>query len=188
MHARAIDDASRRLHELHTEERDDLVAAALGMGLSLAATQLYPPLALPLFLGGVTLAARGCRAIWRHWEMVDRLTRDRDAYAIPEIFARASREATLERRQAFAAVLRTWLRTPWPDLEPRVTAARDEIEALIAELEDEHLRLDVEAAVVCRRLLSESAESPLLNAALPPEDLLTHIRHIRSGFTSADAA
>lgn len=186
MYARAVEDASTRLDELVEEERDDLAVAALGLASSLAATQLYEPLAVPLFLGGVVLTARGIRTLWRHWDMVDRLTREPDAYSIPEVFARALREATPERRRTFAASLRTCLRKPWPDLEPRVTAARADIEALIAELEDDRLRLGVEAAVACKRLLSEPAESSLLNAALPADDLRAQIRHIRSGFTKAD--
>jgi hypothetical protein len=33
-------------------------------------------------------------------------------------------------------------------------------------------------------LVTALDESPLLNPALPPEDLLSHVRRIRSGFTS----
>ena len=185
MYARAVQDASQRLHALHVEEREDVAVAAVALALSVGATQVRPALALPLFVGGLVVAARGIRATWRHWDLVDRLTRDGDAYAIPEVFARAARETTLERRRTFAAVLHTSLQRPSPDLEPRLLAAREEIEALIGELEDERLRLEAEAAVACMQLVSDGTGSPLLNAALPPDDLQAHVRHIRSGFREA---
>jgi len=186
MTARAVDDVARRLRELRLEERDELAVAAVGLALSLAATQVYPALAIPLFLGALVAGARGVRASWRRWEIVDELSGDRDAYAIPEVFARASREATLERRRTFAAILRTWLRGP--GLETGVAAARDDLEALVADLEDERLGLDVPSAVACKRLVGEWTESALLDTTRPPEDLRAQVRRIRGGFTRRAAA
>jgi Asp-tRNA(Asn)/Glu-tRNA(Gln) amidotransferase A subunit family amidase len=187
MYARAVEDAAHELDELRVEEREDLGVGALGLGLALAATQIYPALAIPFFLGGLFVGGRGMRATWRRWEIVDRLIRDRDAYVIPEVFERASREATTQRRQTFAAFLRTWAEgEPLPDVAARVAAAREDIEALIVELEDEHLDLDVESAVACKRLLTDGFDSPLLNHALPPEDLRARICQIRCGFVIKD--
>jgi hypothetical protein len=63
------------------------------LGLALAASQTLSELVLPLlvaFIGAVLLALR---VFWRRWELLDRLLLDRDAYAIPEVRARAGRMA-----------------------------------------------------------------------------------------------
>jgi hypothetical protein len=124
------------------------------------------------------------RALLRRSELVERLAGERDAYAIPEVLAWASREATIERRQTLAASLRNTLKRPGLLYEARVLAAADEIAALASELDDEELELDPACAVACTRLLSDVAASPLLNSALPPEDLRSRVVQIRSGFTA----
>jgi hypothetical protein len=183
MYARAVDDAATRLTSLRREKRDDFCLAALTLGLAVAAAEARPALALPLFVGGAAVGALGLRALWRHWDLVDRLSGERDAYVIPEVLAFASREAELDRRQSFAALIRS--RLPRPELagEKHVVAAAEELEALAAELDDRRLALDPAAAVACMRLLTDLGDSPLLNSALPPEDLRARVRQIRSGFT-----
>jgi hypothetical protein len=181
MHARAVDGAATRLRELRHEECEDLALAAAALGLALAATQVYPPVAIPLFIGGVAVGALGVRALWRHWDLLDRLAGDRDAYVISEIRAYASRDRTMARRRSFATSIRTSLERPGPALEARVRAAAEELEALATELDDRELVLDPACAIACRRLVSDPAESPLLNPARPPEDLRSRVRQIRSG-------
>jgi hypothetical protein len=183
MYARAVDDAAARLRELRHEEWEGLGLAALALGLAVAATQVRPALALPLFLGGLAVGALGVRALWRRWDLVDRLAGDRDAYVISEVRAFASREATMERRHSFAALIRCSLVEPGPALEARIACSRDELRALAAELDDGDLALDPASAVACMRLLSDLAGSPLLNPTLPAEDLRCRVRQIRAGFT-----
>jgi hypothetical protein len=183
MYARAVDDAEVRLRELRAEERGDLALAALALGTSVAATQFVSELALPLFLGGLVVGVLGMRALWRRWELVERLSGDRDAYVISEVLAHASRETALERRASFAALIRSRLHRPELPGEARVRYAADELEALASELEDPALALDPAAAVACLRLLTDFVGSPLLNPEKPPEDLFSRVRQIRSGFT-----
>jgi hypothetical protein len=182
MYARAVDDAATRLHELRREEREDLALAAFALGLALVATQVRASLALPLFLGGLTVGVLGMRALLRRWELIERLAGDRDAYVLPEVIEFASREAMMERRQMFAAMLRGWLMDPGPALEARRGAAADELEALASELEDGELELDPVCAVGCARLLNDVTGSPLLNSAVPPDLLRSRVRQIRAGF------
>lgn len=182
MHARAVEDARAELRELRLAEWEDLGLAALVLALALAATQLWRELALPLFLGGLFVGVLGMRAVWRRWDVVDRLSGEPGAYAIPEVFAHASREATMDRRRSFAALIRSASRQY--ELEPgsRAGVAVEELEELCRELEDEQLRLDPASAVACAHLLTDPEGSPLLYAELPPEELLVRVRHIRTGF------
>ena len=182
MYARAVDEASARLRELRHEEWEDLGLAALVLGFAVAATQVRPALAVPLFLGGLAVGALGVRALWRNWDLVERLAGERDAYVISEVLAYASREATMERRHSFAALIRGRLRQPGLAFEARIIAAAEELEALASELDDSEVALDPACAVACMRLLSDLAESPLLNPALAPEELRSRVRQIRSGF------
>ncbi len=182
MYARAVDDAETRLRTLRREKREDLGLAGLALALAVVAAEVRPELALPLFIGGLSVGALGLRALWRRWDLVERLSTERDAYVIPEVLAYASREAEIDRRQSFAALIRSRLPQPGLVSDARVVAAAEELEALARELEDGALKLDPAAAVWCMRLLTDLGESPLLNPALPPEDLRSRIRQIRAGF------
>ncbi len=183
MYARAVDDAAERIRQLRREEWEDLGLGALALAAALVATQRLPALAFPLFVGGLLLGARGLRAFWRRWDMVDRLAADRDAQVIPDVRAYAVRETSMVRRRSFAALIGSWLREPGSQCSARVSAAAGELQALVAELLDADLALDPVCAVRCRRLLSDAEASPLLNAALPAEDLKSRVIQIRDGFT-----
>jgi hypothetical protein len=185
MYARAVDDAALRLNELRHEEWEDLGLAGVAIAVSIVATQVFPPLALPLFLGGVVIWFLGLRALVRRWNLVERLTGDVDAYVLPEVLDRAKRETTIERRRSFAALLRWGLRNPGP-ASSRFGPALDELEALVSELEDERLSLEPAAAVACFRFLSDTEDSPFLNAALPVELLRSRARQIRAGFSEIE--
>lgn len=182
MYARAVDDAAANLRALRQQEWGDLGLAGLALALAVAVTQVHPELAGPLFLGGLVVGALGIRALWRRWVLVERLAGERDAHVIPEVLAYARRETTMERRQTFAALLRRELQQPGRVVDARIAAVADELDALARELEDDALALDPVSAVACMRLLSDAAESPLFNAAVPAEELRSRILQIRSGF------
>jgi hypothetical protein len=182
MYARAVDDAALRLRELRDDEWEDFGVAALALLLAVVAAEFRPQFALPLFLGGLAVLALGVRALWRRWDLVDRLAGERDTYVIFEVLDYASRETTMERRHSFAALIRGRLRQPGVEFEASVAAAREELEALATELEDAELALDPDRAVACMRLLSDLEGSPLLNSALPPDELRSRVRQIRAGF------
>jgi hypothetical protein len=181
MYARAVDDAAARLRDLRREGWADLGLAVLVLGLAVGATQVRPTLALPLFLGGVFALALGVRALWRRWELIERLAGERDAFAISEVQAYASRETGMERRRSFAAVIRNTLNSPALAAQRRLLGLADELEELASELEDDDLTLDPASAVACHRLVSGPG-SPLFNQAVPPRELRSRIRQIRSGF------
>jgi hypothetical protein len=187
MYARALDDATTRLRELRREEWQDIALGLLALALALLATRLRPELAMPFFLGGVAVGALGVRALWRRWDLVDRLAGDRDAYVIDEIRTYAAREATSERRHAFATAIRHTLDASVAPVVGREDVAV-ELRALAAELDDDGLELDPSAAVACMRLLRDPVESPLLAPCAAPDELRDRVRHIRAGFGPRGAA
>jgi hypothetical protein len=184
MDARAVDEAAARLRTLREEERGQLGLAAVSLALAVAATEVRPALALPIMVGGLVLAVMGTRAVWRRWELVERLSGEREAYVIPEVRAFAGREATLERRQTYAALIRSRLRRDGVRGDAGILAAADDLEALASELEDGSLALDPSAAVECMRLLRDVDQSPLHNPAASPEELRSRVRRIRQGFSA----
>jgi hypothetical protein len=185
MYARAVDDAAQRLRTLRHEECGDLALAVAALAGAVAVTQVHPPLAAPLFLGGLAVGVLGLRALWRRWDLVERLAGERDAHVIPEVLAYARREATMERRRTFAALIRRELPRSGRPVHARVAAVADELAGLAQELEDDALELDPVAAVSCMRLLSDVTESPLFNTSLPTEELRSRIRRIRCGLRPA---
>lgn len=180
MYARAIEEAAANLRELRHEEWGRLAAAAFAMGLAVAATNVRPELAMPLFVGGLAVGALGVRALWRRWDLIDRLAGESDAYAIPEVRSYASREATMLRRQSFAALIRNWLDMEQPYVDMWIA---EELAALATELEDDGLALDPACAFACFRLLSDPLGSPLLDPTLSQVELRSRVRRIRSGFS-----
>jgi hypothetical protein len=184
MYARDVDEARLRLRELKLAEWEDLGLAAVALAGALLATQLWPELAVPLFLGGFTVGALGVRAVWRRWDVIDRLAGERDAYVIPEIFASACREATMERRATFAAIIRGIASADRNRTEGRLGAAAEELEALARELEDKGLELDPVSAVECFRLLSEVKGNALYDPEASAQDLGARISHIRTGLST----
>jgi hypothetical protein len=186
VYARAVDQADARLRELRQQERGELGLAAAALAASLISTEVLPVLTAPLFIGGLVLGVLGLRTLWRRWDLLERLSGDRDAHVISEVRALAARETTMERRQSFAALIRIKIREAELCSDARLLAVAGELEALASELEDADLTLDAAAAVACARLLSDVAQSPLLNRTLPAEDLRSRVVQIRSGLRQLD--
>lgn len=179
MVARAVEDASRRLHELKLEEWEDGAVAAAAFALALAATKLRPELAVPLLVGAVYLCLRTYVVLWRRWDLLERLVGERDAYEIPEVRERAEQQASMRNRRSLSHAIRTRLEL---GENPRVAAAADDLAALADELADPELDLDPACAVACSRLLTDYETSPLNNERLPREDVRSRVRQIRAGF------
>ena len=186
MYARVLEEAEARLVDLHHDEVQRIALSAVALGASLAATVVYEPLVMPLFLGGLVLGVLGIGAIWRHWDLLDRLADDRDAYSIPAVRAYAARDARMDRRRANAAQIRAWIHDPLPG-NARVVEFAGALEELARELEDEALDLDPACAIACRRLVTDPLTSPLFNEALPGEDVGSTIVRIRTGFRAASS-
>jgi hypothetical protein len=177
MYARAVDDGAAELRALRHEEWEDLGLGAVTVALAVAATQVLPALAVPLFDGGIVVTIKGVRAAWSRWDLVDRLADERDAYVIPEVLAYASQHASMERRRTYASFVRSRLLGS----DERIADVAQDLEALAEELEDDSLDLDPDAAVAAMRLVTET-ESPLLHRAASAAELRSRVLQIRSGF------
>ena len=124
------------------------------------------------------------RAVWRRWDLVDRLSGERDAHVIPEVLSVASREATMDRRREIAGTIRSISPAPGNPNESRLAAVAAELGSLARELEDEALELDPADAVACLRLFREVDRlGPLFDELVPADELRARIRHVRAGFT-----
>ena len=185
MYSRALDEASARLAGLRHEELGDFGLAGAALALAIVASELHRPLAVPLFIGGVVVGVLGIRALWRRWDLLERLAGEPDAYVIPEVLVYARRETTMKRRHELAERARSLLAEPDAACAARTLSVSEDLEALASELDDDRLALDPADAVACARLLSDPGVSPLLNPLLPPENLSSRVSRIRSGFTPA---
>jgi len=61
---------------------------------------------VPLLVGGLAVAVLGMQTLFGLWDLVERLSGQRDAYIIPKVLEYASREAEIERRRVFATRIR----------------------------------------------------------------------------------
>lgn len=181
MYAWQIDRAASELRELRHEEVLDAALAGLTFGLAITASELARSFAVPLLVGALTSIFLAGRAFWRHWDLLDRLLLERDAYRINEVRRRAERSARMTNRQLLAASITRLLAHPYCACSARVLAEAEELEALSRELDDPELILDPICAVACERLLREGP-SPLFDEALPAGDTGVRIRQIRAGF------
>ena len=122
------------------------------------------------------------RALWRRWDLVDRLAGERDAYVISEVLEYAARETTMERRRTAALAIRRTLEEPGVVGEPPGRLLAAELEALAEELDDEALVVDPATAVACTRLLADLAELRAMGSRTSADALRWRVRRIRSGF------
>jgi hypothetical protein len=179
MVARAVEDADRRLHDLRREEFEDGAAAVAVFALAVVASRVRPEFALPFLVASLFVLGRTVLAVWRHWDLLDRLLGERDAYSIPEVRKRAEQEAEMASRRRLSRAIRSRLELAE---NPRVVANADQFAMLAEELADPLLALDPACAVMCSRLLTDSVESPLNNPGLPAEDVRSRLTQVRCGF------
>lgn len=158
--------------------------AAVAIALSLIATQVATEWALPLFFGGLAVAILGGRAFFRRWDLCERLAVEPAAYVIPEVSARAEAVASASSRAALARSIKMMLAPDPPFRRARVQLVADELAELAKELVDFKLTLDPLCAVRCKRLVTDTVDSPLLNSYLPADGLRVAIVLIRRGFTA----
>jgi hypothetical protein len=186
MHARAVEDAARRLHDLRYEEWEDTILTVAVLGAAIAVSRFDAALGVALFAGGCLMAFRALRATLTRWSLVELLTSERDAYTIPEIRTHAQKAASKANRRQLAQSIRALLADPSYAEPDRVSACAEELEQLAAGLEDLELDFDPACAIACTRLLTDAVASPLFNAALPAEDARAALLRIEAGLVALE--
>jgi hypothetical protein len=179
--ARRIDEATSELRDFRVDELGAIALGPPALVLSVVATQIQPALALPLFAGGLYLMARAVIAEVRRYNLVDRLSRDRDAYAIPEVAARGRRAAAMQNRRRMASSIRHAV-----TISSRLAPCAGVLESLAADLERDDLELDPVLAVDCQELVNEGIATTTAGADGGLAEVVWRVRHICSGFTDRD--
>ncbi len=177
MTTRQVDEAAERLHELRAQVVADLVLAAAAFGLALAASRLWPDLALPLLVGAIGVAFLGMRALVRRTFLVEDLAVERDAYAIPDVCEFGRRAASPEHRRELAHSVRVALTESSYEEGARLIAVREELEQLIAALQDDRLRWEPQAAVTLGHWLTDPTGS-FRDPSVPVLELRSRLRGI----------
>jgi hypothetical protein len=177
MTARQVDQAAKRLRDLRAQTVADLVLAAGAFGLALTASRLWPDLAMPLLIGAIGVAFLGMRALVRRTFLVEDLAVDREAYVIPDVREFGLRAASPEHRRLLARSVRAALTESSSEVSARLAAVRDELEQLIAALEDDRLGWEPRAAVTLERWLSDPAGS-FRDPSVPVVELRSRLRSI----------
>jgi hypothetical protein len=181
VNARQVDEASTRLRDLRIQSFEELLVALLATGLALAATQFRPVLALPLLLGAIGVGFLGIRALVRRTFLVEELSADRDAYAIPEVRRYGLRAAELSHRRLLARSIRVALAESTLDVAAHLRGARAELDRLAAVLEDERFDLPPYEVVNLEHWLADPYGS-FRNPAVPVPELRSRLRCILASF------
>jgi hypothetical protein len=183
--ARSIEQFEREVTVQSRHEFADAGLALLIGALAGLAILIDTRLAFALVGGAAFALVLALVAALKRRSLIHRLTLERDAYVIPAV-RRYGRRLTRQRaRKRLSRSLTSLVADPWrsaPYVVPtRVVAFADDLEEIARELGEADTEVDPVCAAACLRLLTEGANSPLLNPALPVEDLRAALMRIRNG-------
>jgi hypothetical protein len=158
-----------------------------------AAALLSNVLAVSVAIGAGTLALRMFAAVARRRLLVEQLSLEPDALAIPEVRSFAARLVSPHGRAELARDIRSMLRDAFRPasrlrclfLVDRVIAHARELDSIARDLLSAGVRVDAVSAARCRWLLTQAANNPLYDRHLPDEDLGVILRGIRAGIQPA---
>lgn len=184
MNARQIDEAGERLRDLRLRAAEELALGAGALGLSIAATQLWPSLAVPLLVGAVVVSFLGVQALVRRSFLIEDLAAERDAYVLPAVRRFGLRVVSPAHRRRLASTLRVALKGSTAETAERLEAVRPELDELIADLEDDSLRWDPAVAIGLEHWLTDSFRDPAVSVA----EARTRLRSFLAGFDRRPAA
>jgi len=180
MHARGVERRRDELRGLRTRVVEGLVLAPTVFAGALVASHVYPPLAVPLFIGASSVALRAMIAYIRRQLLIEDLALDSEALAIDDVRRFALRAASPKSRAALARSIRRMLEASDGQVEG-VEANRAELGELADALEDERLELELTEAVRLHKLDAEGW-LPFYEPGASAVDARARLRHILSGF------
>jgi hypothetical protein len=187
--ARSIEEASRELERRRWQVFADVTFALVAGAPAALGVLFEPPAALALAIGAAFALALALVAAVRRYLLIERLALDRDAYTIAAVHRYGRRLTSRRTRERLSRSLRSLVANSGrcePYIPPgRVAAFATDLEELAHELEDAECKVEPVSAASCLLLLSDGMESPLLNPAVPVEDLRAALLRIRSGIRRA---
>jgi hypothetical protein len=189
MTARQLEFARTHLKHRQARAREYVAVAVACAVLAPAATPFALPLGLALMIGA---AAAVCGALINaraRRNEIARLALDPSTYALAEVRGYGHRLVEPAEREKLAAWLRELVRdesTPGAMfLSERVSEHARQLELLARELTSPGLEIHPASAAACLHMLTDAAESPLYNPALPSHELGLMIERIRRGMTAS---
>jgi hypothetical protein len=189
MTARELDEAAAEIRRRRRNALDCAIAAVGAAAIVPALLVLSGALAVSSAIGAALLAIRACVALARRRGLLERLVLDSAAQGIPEVEAFGARLVEPHARTRLARSIRSMLNDAFRPasrmhclfLVDRVVAYARELEAIARDLCSPSVRVDPVSAARCHWLLTQAAENPLYDRALPSEQLGAILRAIRSG-------
>jgi hypothetical protein len=187
--ARSVEEASRQLEQRRWEELANAALAVAASALAALGVLFGSRLVLALAIGAACAFALALVAAVRRYLLIERLALDRDAYVIAAVYRYGCRLTSRRTRQRLSRSLRSLVAEPWRRwsciVPGRVAAFATDLEQLARELEDADCEVEPVSAAGCMRLLTDGAESPLLNPTVSTEDLRAALLRIRDGIRRA---
>lgn len=183
MDARSVEVVERELGLRRLEMFVNGALAVVSGALAGAAEGFQPRLVLVFGIGAGCAFALAVVAVVRRRDLIRRVALEREAYVIPAVRRYGFGLTTPRRRKLLARSLRSLSDEAQSAfvVRDRVVAFRRELEELAAAFERCGSEVDPISAVACLCLLTDGGLSPLLNPALPVEDLRSALERIRGG-------
>jgi hypothetical protein len=189
MHARALEEASGRLHQTKRAIRDGTVLTAAITLLAAGLLPVSPPLASALGIAALVEAVVVAVLVMRCRQLLEHLALVSSAYEIPEVAQyghRATRRRERERMaEAIGRLLTDGVGRPVLWLPERVAALEIELQAMSEALRTAGPTVQPRAMVACRQLVTNPVKSGLYNPDLPIEEVRTRLQAITRTLVSA---
>ena len=193
MTARELETAAAEIRSRSRIALERFLVSLVSAALVPAALQLSGALSVATGLGAGVLAGLGAFALTGRRLLLERLSLEPDALAIPEVRAFGERLTTPRARARLAAAITSMVGDAFKPasrlrclfLVDRVAAYARELDAIARDLCSPSVRVDPVSAARCRWLLTNAAENPLYDRRLPAEELGSILQRIRAGMRPA---
>ena len=189
MTARELEEAQAEIRRRRRSALDCVLAAVGAAALAPALLTLSGALAVSAAIGAGLLVLRAAFAMVRRRGLLERLVLESGALVIPEVRTFAARLVAPSSRTRLAHSIRSMVRDAFRPasrlhclfLVDRVAVYARELEAIARDLSSPSIRVEPASVARCHWLLTNAAENPLYDRALPSEQLGAILRTIRSG-------
>jgi len=186
---RELETAAAEIRSRRRTALERFTAAFVSAALVPVALQLSGTLTVATGLGAAALAVLGALALTGRRSLLEQLSLEPEALAIPEVRAFGERLTTPRGRARLATAIRSMVKDAFRPRGPlgclflvdRVVAYAREFDAIARDLCSPAVEVDPVSAARCQWLLTNAADNPLYDRRLPAEELGSILRRIRAG-------